>query len=102
MPILNHSSVQILFGKGDVGVSVGCNKERNSGAIQITKINPVPVGTKLEGTKMLDLNDAPVTLGFTNVESLDVVINQFLKLRHIMSGEDEYEWTANGRIIEKE
>lgn len=101
MPILNNSSVQILFGKGDICVSVGCSKERDSGAIQFTKIDPEPVGTKLEATKMLNLNEAPVTLGFNKVESLDIVIEQLLKLRHIMSGEGNYEWTASGRIIDK-
>ena len=102
MPILNNSSVQILFGSGDISVRVACNKERNSGAIQFTKINPVPIGTVLEMDKPLSLKEAPVTLGFNKVESLDVVINQLLKLRSIMSGEDEYVWTADGRIIDKD
>jgi len=39
MPIIKNSSVQILFGNGDIGVRIGCNKERNSGAIQFTKID---------------------------------------------------------------
>lgn len=76
-------------------------KERDSGAIQFTKIDLEPVWTKLEATKILNLNDAPVTLGFNKVESLDIVIEQLLKLRHIMSGEGEYEWTASGRIVDK-
>lgn len=50
---------------------------------------------------MLNLNEAPVTLGFNKVESLDIVIEQLLKLRHIMSGEGNYEWTVSGKIIDK-
>lgn len=102
MPILQNSSVQILFGRGDISVRVACNKERNSGAIQFTKINPVPIGTELEIDKPLSLNEAPVTLGFNKVESLDVVINQLLKLRSIMTSEDEYVWTADGKILDKD
>ncbi len=102
MPILNNSSVQILFGRGDIGVRIGCSKERDSGAIQFTKINPVPIGTELPLDKPLSLNDAPVTLAFNNVESLDVVVNQLLKLRNIMSSEDEYVWTADGKIVDKD
>lgn len=102
MPILHNSSVQLLFGRGDIGVRIGCNKERNSGAIQFNKINPVPIGTELEIDKSLSLNDAPVTLGFNKIESLDVVINQLLKLRNIMSGEGEYVWTNDGKILDKD
>jgi len=101
MPIIKNSSVQILFGNGDIGVRIGCNKERNSGAIQFTKIDPVPIGTIVETSDMFNLDVAPVTLGFNKVESLDVVINQLLKLRGVMSGEVEYERTPNGRIVEK-
>lgn len=102
MPILNNSSVQILFGRGDIGVRIGCSRERDSGAIQFTKINPVPIGTELEMDKPLSLNDAPVTLAFNKVESLDVVINQLSKLRSIMSSEDEYVWTNDGKILDKD
>lgn len=102
MPILNNSSVQILFGRGDIGVCIGCSEERDSGAIQFTKINPVPIGTELPFDTPLSLNDAPVTLAFNNMESLDVVINQLLKYRNIMSREEEYVWTADGKIVDKD
>lgn len=102
MPILKTSSVQILFGNGDVGVRLVGNKKLKTGAIQFTRIEAVPIGTELEKEEMLNLNDAPVTLGFNKIESLDVVINQLLKLRNIMSGEDEYVWTASGKIVDKD
>ncbi|MFJ3389949.1 MULTISPECIES: hypothetical protein [unclassified Lysinibacillus] len=102
MPILRTSSVQILFGNGDVGVRLVGNKKQKTGAIQFTRIDPVPIGTKIKTDEMLNLTDAPVTLGFNKVESLDVVINQLLKLRYIMSGEGEYEWTTSGSIIDKD
>ncbi len=89
MPILKTSSVQILFGNGDVGVRIVGNNKLKTGAIQFTKIDPLPIGTELEKSEMLSLNDAPVTLGFNKVESLDVVINSLLKLRNIITGEDE-------------
>ena len=91
MPILKTSSVQILFGDGDVGVRIVGNKKLKTGAIQFTKIDPVPIGTELEKGEKLSLYDAPVTFGFNKVESLDVVINQLLKLRNIMSDVDKSE-----------
>ncbi|MGN4125948.1 hypothetical protein ACMGD3_13205 [Lysinibacillus sphaericus] len=89
MPILRTSSVQILFGNGDVGVRLVGNKKLKTGAIQFTRIDTVPIGIEIKTDEMLNLNDAPVTLGFNKVESLDVVINQLLKLRNIITGEDE-------------
>lgn len=89
MPILKTSSVQILFGNGDVGVRIVGNKKLKTGAIQFSRIDPLPIGAELETSEMLSLNDAPVTLGFNKAESLDVVINQLLKLRNIITGEDE-------------
>jgi len=50
---------------------------------------------------MFNIDVAPVTLGFNKVESLDVVINQLLILRGVMSDEVEYERTPSGRIVEK-
>ena len=91
MPILRTSSVQILFGDGDVGIRIVGNKKLKTGAVQFTKIDPVTIGTELEKDEKLSLYDAPVTFGFNKVESLDVVINQLIKLRNIITGEEEVE-----------
>jgi hypothetical protein len=99
MPILRTSSVQILFGNGDVGVRLVGNKKLKTGAIQFTRIEAVPIGTEIKTDELLNLNDAPVTLGFNKVESLDVVINQLIKLRNIITGENEDERSTGGRIV---
>ncbi|MGE7915115.1 hypothetical protein [Lysinibacillus xylanilyticus] len=49
----------------------------------------------------MEIDDAPVTFIFNKIESIDAVIFQLQKLKDIMGGDNKYEWTASGRIVEK-
>lgn len=101
MPIINRS-VQVVFGTGDISALVGCQSDRSSGVIQFTEIEPRPIGEESKIDKMkMDIDEAPVSLVFNKIESLDAVIKQLQRLRDIMSEEGKYEWTGSGRIIEK-
>lgn len=101
MPIINKN-VQVVFGTGDISAQVGCQSDRSSGVIQFVEIEPRQIGEKFTTDKnKMKIDEAPVTLIFNKVESLDVVIYQLKKLRDLMSGEGKYEWTESGRIIEK-
>lgn len=51
--------------------------------------------------KTMEIDQAPVTLIFNKIESLDVVIYQLQRLWDVMSGKISYELDANGRVIEK-
>lgn len=101
MPIINKN-VQVIFGTGDISAEVGCKSDRSSGVVQFTEIEPRKIGEKFTSDKKgINIDDAPVTLIFNKIESLDAVIYQLEKLRDIMSEEGKYEWTESGRIIEK-
>lgn len=101
MPIVNKN-VQVIFGTGDISAEVGCKSDRSSGIVQFAEIEPRPIGERFTSNKNgLKIDEAPVTFIFNKVESLDAVIFQLQKLRDIMSGEGKYEWTGNGRILDK-
>lgn len=100
MPIKNKN-IQVIFGTGDIGVRVSCFRDGTPGIAQFVEIEPKQIGEKIDkGKKTLDINEAPVTLIFNKVESLDVVIYQLQRLKALMV-EDKYEWTENGEITKK-
>lgn len=102
MPILNKN-IQVVFGTGDILARIGCKSDRASGVIQFIENEPVPIGQIVElSNDMMGLDEAPVTFIFNKIESLDAVIYQLQKLKDIMGGDNKYEWTASGRIIDKE
>lgn len=101
MPIVNKN-VQVVFGTGDISALVGCHSDRSSGVIQFTEIEPRPIGEEFTtNIKKMKIDEAPVTLIFNKIESLDAVIMQLQRLRDIMGNEDKYIWNDEGRILEK-
>ncbi|MFJ7951512.1 hypothetical protein ACIQZG_08290 [Lysinibacillus sp. NPDC096418] len=88
MPILNEINTQVVFGTGDIAVQTGCRGQKSLGVMQFTEVEPLPIGQHLEiGTnEKIRIGNAPITLVFNKIESLDVVINQLLKLRGKMGG----------------
>lgn len=101
MAIINKN-VKVVFGTGDISVWIGCLEDRSSGVAQFIEIEPRRIGEKFSTDKKeMGIDEAPVTFIFNKIESLDAVIYQLQKLRDIMSEESEYEWTEDGRIVEK-
>lgn len=89
MPIINKN-VQVIFGTGDISAQVGCQSDRSSGAVQFIEIEPRPIGEVfMTDKKMMEIGEAPVTLVFNKIESLDAVIYQLQRLRDVMGGMDE-------------
>lgn len=101
MPIINKS-VQVIFGTGDISAQIGCCSDRSSGVVRFTEIEPRQIGEKFTiDKKTTTIDEAPVTLIFNKVESLDAVIYQLQKLRDIMGEEGKYDWSESGMIVEK-
>jgi len=88
MPIITNDNTQLIFGVGDISIQIGYDRFKSPGIVQFVEVDPLPINTTAEiGTnEKVKMDDAPVTLIFNQVESLDVVINQLLKLRVIMGG----------------
>ncbi|WP_342442917.1 hypothetical protein MHB65_07165 [Lysinibacillus sp. FSL K6-0075] len=88
MPIITNNNTQLLFGVGDISIQIGYKRFKSPGIVQFLEVDPLPVGTSLKiGTnEKVKIDEAPVTFIFNQVESLDVVINQLLKLREVMGG----------------
>lgn len=86
MAIINKST-KVIFGSGDIGVSIGYRK--GSGAVQFSDIKPRPIGEEFESKKkIMDVDEGPVTFIFNNVESLDALIYQLGKLQEIMKNDE--------------
>lgn len=91
-----------MFGTGDIGARIGCLKDRSSGVVQFEEIKPRPIGEKFTPERReFTMDEAPVTLIFNKVESLDAVIYQLQKLRDIMGEEGKYDCSESGMIVEK-
>ena len=95
MPIINKN-VQVIFGTGDIAAGVGCKSDKSSGVVQFIEIVPRRIGEKFTTDKKekememeMEIEEAPVTLIFNKIESLDAVIYQLQKLREIMGEETE-------------
>lgn len=88
MPIINDNNLQVVFGTGDISVQTGCKGLKNLGVMQFVESAPLPIGQHLEisTNEEMKIDNAPIALVFNEIESLDVVINQLLKLRGIMGG----------------
>src|SRR5690625_3436365 len=88
MPIINKNT-QIVFGTGDISVRIGVKNDGSSGAAEFIETEPRQIGKEYTVDKKNSIvGDAPVTLIFDKIESLDAVIYQLQKLRDIM-GEKE-------------
>lgn len=91
MPIITNNNTQLIFGVGDISIQTGYRRFKTPGIVQFIEVDSLPIGTKLEiGTnEKVKMDEAPVTFIFNQVESLDVVINQLLKLREVMGGKQD-------------
>lgn len=88
MPILNENNLQVVFGSGDIEIKTGCRGEVYPGVMQFVKVDSSLIGQRMNiGTnEKMKIDEAPVSLVFNKIESLDVVINQLLNLRRTMGG----------------
>lgn len=88
LPIITNNNTQLIFGVGDISIQTGYKKFKTPGIVQFIEVDSSPIGTTLTiGTnEKVRMYEAPVTFIFNQVESLDVVINQLLKLREFMGG----------------
>ena len=88
MPIVNNNNMQVIFGAGDISVQTGCKGRMNPGIMQFNEVEVLPIGQdfKIGTNEKMETDNSPIALVFNKIESLDVVINQLLKLRGIMGG----------------
>lgn len=88
MPIITNNNTQLVFGVGDISIQIGYKKFKSPGIVQFIEVDPKPIGTplKLGTNEKVKMDEAPVTLIFNQIESIDVLINQLSKLREVMGG----------------
>lgn len=88
VPIITNNNTQLIFGVGDISIQIGYKKLKSPGIVQFVEVDPFPIGTpiKLGTNEKVKMDEAPVTLIFNQIESLEVVINQLLKLHEVMGG----------------
>lgn len=88
MPILNENNLQVVFGSGDITIKTGCKGDMYPSVVQFVEMEPSLIGQCIDiGTnEKMNIDEAPISLVFNKIESLDVVINQLLKLRRTMGG----------------
>lgn len=79
--ILDENNLQVVMGSGDITIKTGCIGKNYPGVIQFLHMDQ-----SISSNEIIKIDEAPVSLVFNNVESLDVVINQLLKLRKTMGG----------------
>lgn len=102
MPIKSKDNIQVVFGTGDILVTVGCKEDGSSAVAHFRQSKERPIGERIETDEtMMKIDDAPVSFIFNKIESLDAVIFQLQKLRDIMGNGSNYEWQENRKIIEK-
>lgn len=88
VPILTEKNIQVVVGLGDITIKTGCKGYMHPSVIQFTQneqslIDDVSCSVSNEKIRV---DEAPVSLVFNNIECLDVVITQLLKLRKAMGG----------------
>ncbi|MGE7020399.1 hypothetical protein [Solibacillus cecembensis] len=88
MPIVNNNNLQVIFGTGDIAIKIGCKGKTNPSVMQFVEVEKSRIGQHVEigSNEKMKVDEAPIALVFNKIESLDVVINQLLKLRGIMGG----------------
>ncbi|MER2058813.1 MAG: hypothetical protein ABTA16_08320 [Niallia sp.] len=88
MPIMDVNNLQVVLGTGDIAIKTGCKGNYHPGVIQFEEVEPSLIGQRkhIGNNEKIKADEAPVTLVFNKIESLDVVINQLLKLREVMGG----------------
>lgn len=88
MPILDENNIQIVMGSGDITIKTGCVGISYPGVIQFLQKEQSLMNQSMNrsANEKIKIDEAPVSLVFNNIESLDIVINQLLKLRKAMGG----------------
>lgn len=91
MPIMDVNNLQVVFGTGDIAIKTGCKGNYHPGVMQFVEVEPSLIGQRkhIGNNEKIKTDEAPVTLVFNKIESLDVVINQLLKLREVMGGNQD-------------
>ena len=88
VPIIEENNVQVVLGTGDIAIKTGCKGNYHPGVMQFVEEGPSLIGLRkhIGNNEKMEVHEAPVTLVFNKIESLDVMINQLLKLREVMGG----------------
>ena len=88
MPIKDENNLQVVLGTGDIAIKTGCKGYFHPGVMQFVEVEPSIIGQRklIGNNEKIKSDEAPVTLIFNKIESLDVVINQLLKLREVIGG----------------
>lgn len=90
MPIYSvgdNQNKEAVFGSGDIKVSCGYRKHKeNVGILVLRNQEPQAIGIWVEHEKPEEINttEAPITLAFNKVESIDVLIRNLEKVKQHM------------------
>lgn len=90
MPIINvgnDGNKEIYFGTGDIKIIIGWSKEdRSIGALELNQGEPGSIGVWEEHSPYLspERGSAPVRMLFSNVESVDCLIDLLEKMKVYM------------------
>lgn len=88
MPIMNEKNLHVVLGTGDIVIKTGSKGYFRPGVMQFVEVEPSLIGQNkhIGNNEKMKSDEAPVTIVFNKIESLDVMINQLLKLREVMGG----------------
>lgn len=88
---MNENNLQVVLGTGDIVIKTGCKGYFRPGVMQFVEVEPSLIGQRkhIGNNEKMKSDEAPVTLVFDKIESLDVMINQLLKLREVMGGNQD-------------
>ena len=88
VPISNENNIQIVMGSGDITIKTGCIGMSYPGIIQFLQKEQSLTDQSMSvgADEIIKIDEAPVSVVFNNVRSLDTVIDQLLKLRNTMGG----------------
>lgn len=78
---MNKNNLQVVLGTGDIVIKTGCKGYFRPGVMQFVELEPLLIGQRkhIDNNEKMKSDEAPITLIFNKVESLDVMINQLLK-----------------------
>lgn len=86
VPIIDENNLQVVMGSGDITIKTGCLGKSYPGIIQFLQMEQSLMDHSISTNEIIKIDEAPVSLVFNTVESLDIVISQLLKLRKSMGG----------------
>lgn len=72
--ITENITTIVEFGHGDIRVCSGMQEENGVLAFKDLETTPRPIGEKISRSRIVDITDFPVVLRFTNIMSIDVLI----------------------------